>query len=182
MIKKCIVFAGLLFILLPVYAQKYYTSAATISFVSDAPVEKIESVNKQVTCLLNTATNDVAFKVIMKSFQFEKQGIYDHFNKDYVHSDKFPNASFQGKINGAVNYTKNGTYNVSVSGKLTIHGVTKEVTQNGSVTVTNEKITLKSKFSIQLSDYNVIVPNDFIKKISNKVDLSVDAVLTPYNR
>lgn len=164
------------------YAQKYYSSNATITFVSDAPIEKIESVNKQVTCLLNTATNDVAFKVIMKSFQFEKQGIYDHFNTDYVHSDKYPNANFQGKITNVIDYTKNGSYNVTVSGKLTIHGVTKEVSQNGTVVVANDKITLKSKFSILLSDYNVIVPNDFIKKISNKVEITVDAVLTPYNR
>ncbi|MDB5228729.1 MAG: hypothetical protein JWN78_2922 [Bacteroidota bacterium] len=163
-------------------AQKYYTSSGVITFTSEAPMEKIISSNKQVTALLNTATKEVAFKVLMKSFKFDRQGMYDHFNREYTESDKFPNAMFEGKITDAVDFTKNGTYNSIVDGKLTIHGVTKPVKQSGTVEVVEGKITLKSNFNIQLSDYGIKVPSDFIKRISNTVQVTVNTVLTPYVR
>lgn len=171
-----------MFTALTAAAQKYYTSSGVITFTSEAPMEKIISSNKQVTALLNTATKEVAFKVLMKSFKFDKQGMYDHFNRDYTESDKFPNAMFEGKITDAVDLTKNGTYNSTVDGKLTIHGVSKLVKQSGTIEVAEGKITLKSTFNIQLSDYGIKVPSDFIKRISNTVQVSVNTVLTPYVR
>ena len=177
----CILF--LMFIaVFTVNAQKYYTNSGEITFTSEAPMEKIVSENKQVTAMINTATKDVAFKVLIKSFKFEKQGMYDHFNRDYTESDKYPNATFEGKITDATDLTKSGTYNVTVEGKLTIHGVTKPVKQSGTIDVAEGKITLKSTFNIQLSDYGIKVPSDFIKRISNTVQVNVNSVLTPYVR
>ena len=103
-------------------------------------------------------------------------------NNDYLNSDKFPNATFEGKVTTPVDYKKNGKYNVTVDGKLTIHGVTKQVKQSGIIEVSAGKIVARSKFSILLSDYGVIVPNDYLKKISNTVDIDINAVMTPYVR
>ena len=161
---------------------KYFTRNAVVSFASDAPIEKIHSSNKQANCILNTQTKNIALKIVMKNFEFEKQGMYDHFNDTYVESDKFPNATFEGKISTAIDYTKNGKYTVTVDGKLTIHGVAKAVKQTGTIEINTGKITAKSKFSIKLSDYGVIVKNDYIKKISNLVDIDINAVMTPYVR
>ena len=106
----------------------------------------------------------------------------DHFNDDYLQSDKFPNATFEGKIANTIDYSKNGKYDISVDGKLTIHGVTKALKQKGTIEIKNGKITAKSTFSILLSDYGITVPNDYLKKISNTVELKIDAVMTPYVR
>ena len=162
--------------------EKYFTRNAVIAFNSDAPVEKINSVNKSSNCILNTATNDIAFKVGVKSFEFEKQAIADHFNNDNMQVDKCPNATFDGKINTPIDYKKNGKYDVVVDGKLNIHGVSNPVKQSGTIEVSNGKITAKSKFNIKLSDYGIKVPNDYLKKISNIVTLDINAVMTPYVR
>lgn len=162
-------------------AQKYYTSGATITFTSVAPAEKIVSDNKQVTCMVNTATGDIAFKVLMKSFRFEKQGMYDHFNSKYLETDKFPNATFEGKVT-SVDLSKKGTYTAVVNGTLTIHGIKKPVKQQGTIVVAEGKITIDSAFSILLPDFGVKVPTDYIKRISNTVQVAVNAVLTPYVR
>jgi polyisoprenoid-binding protein YceI len=163
-------------------SPKFFTRNGVVSFTSDAPIEKIEAVNKQVNCILNTQTSDIAFKIVVKSFDFEKQAMADHFNNDYLHSDKFPNATFDGKITTPIDYTKNGKYTVTVEGKLTIHGVTNNVKQTGTIEIKDGKITAKSKFSVKLSDYKVIVPTDYVAKISNIVNIDINAVMTPYVR
>ncbi len=117
-----------------------------------------------------------------KAFEFEKQAMQDHFNNDYLQSDKFPNATFDGKINTVLDYKKNGKYDVVVDGKLTIHGVSNPVKQTGTIEISNGKIIVKSKFSIKLSDYGIKVPNDYLKKISNSVAIDINAVLAPYVR
>ena len=175
-------FILLMFIGSASFAQKFYTSSAVITFTSEAPMEKIVSNNKMVTCIVNTPTRDMAFKVIMKSFQFDRQGIYDHFNNDYTESDKFPNATFQGKIINEIDFSKNGTFRVTVEGQLIIHGVVKPIKETGTVEISEGKIMIKSIFNILLSDYGIRVPADFIKRISNTVQLNVNAVLTPYVR
>lgn len=162
--------------------EKYFTRNASITFTSEAPMEKIVSYNKSSNCILSTQTNDIAFKVVIKSFEFEKQAMQDHFNNDYLQSDKFPNATFDGKINTVLDYKKNGKYDVVVDGKLTIHGVSNPVKQSGTIEISNGKIIVKSKFSIKLSDYGIKVPNDYLKKISNSVAIDINAVLAPYVR
>lgn len=175
--------AFLLFLQL-VFAQsdKYFTRNAIVKFTSVAPVENIVSTNKLSNCILNIQTGDLALKVVIKSFEFELQAMEDHFNKDYLNSDEFPNATFEGKIITPVNYLKNGKYDVVTEGKLTIHGVSKAVKQKGTMDINSGKITAKSKFSISLSDYGIKVPNDYVKKISNTVEIDINAVMTPYVR
>lgn len=182
--KKINVLLLTFFAINTLFAQntKYFTRNATISFTSVAPMEKIVSKNSQVNCILNTQTNDLALKVVVKSFEFEKQAMADHFYNDYLQADKFPNATFEGKITNTVDYTKNGKYDVMVDGKLTIHGVTKAVKQKANIEVKDGKIIAKSNFSILLSDYGITVPNDYLKKISNTVELKIDATMTPYVR
>jgi hypothetical protein len=162
--------------------NKYFTRNASITFTSAAAMEKIVSKNSQVNCILNTQTNDLALKVVIKSFEFEKQAMADHFYNDYLQSDKFPNATFEGKITNTIDYAKNGKYDIMVDGKLTIHGVTKPTKQKAIIEIKDGKITTKSSFSIQLSDFGITVPNDYLKKISNTVELKIDAVMTPYVR
>lgn len=160
-------------------AQKYLTKNGTIRFYSDTPMEKIEANNKQVKIALDISTGDFVFQVLMKSFEFEKALMQEHFNENYVESDKFPNATFLGKINNLkeIDVTKNGTYQANVEGKLTIHGVTKVIKEKGTFEISGDKITAKSKFNILLSDYNITVPGAVVNNISKSIEITVNAVL-----
>ena len=106
----------------------------------------------------------------------------EHFNENYVESNKYPKADFKGSIvnNSAVNYAKDGTYNVTVKGKLTIHGVTKDVQSPGTIKVSAGKIDAASTFNIQLSDYNISIPSVVKDKVSNTIKISVDTKLEPF--
>jgi polyisoprenoid-binding protein YceI len=105
----------------------------------------------------------------------------EHFNENYVESDKFPRGEFKGTIvnNSDINYTKEGSYNARVKGKLTIHGVTRDIETTGTIKVDNGKLDLNSAFNILLSDYNIRIPSVVKEKLSNSIRVSVDCKLEP---
>lgn len=177
---KKIIIALLLFINISASADKYLTKTGKIIFNADAAVEKIEGTNRAVGILLNSETGDLNFSVLIKSFVFEKKLMQEHFNENYLESDKYPKSTFAGKITNlsAINFSKDGSYKANVSGKMTIHGVTKEVTSTGTIVIKNSKPTLTSSFTIKLSDYNITIPNLVKDKVSNNVRIKVDAELS----
>ncbi len=162
-------------------AQKYFTKTGKVSFFSVAPMENIEAINRKAACVLNTQTGQLEFAILMKAFEFEKALMQEHFNENYVESDKYPKSTFKGKIENLsyINFTKDFTYSAIISGDLTIHGVTKNVKTKGTFTVSNGKIKGNATFTILLSDYNISIPSAVKEKISNEVKITVDVNLEP---
>jgi polyisoprenoid-binding protein YceI len=156
-------------------AQKYYTKNGNISFFSKASLENIQADNNQVMSVLNTQNGDLQFSVLVKSFHFEKALMEEHFNENYLESDKYPKASFKGSISdiSKVTFSTDGMYNVSVSGDLTLHGITKKITAAGTITVKGGKISAESKFPVRLADYNVVIPNLVKDNIAESVEVKV---------
>ena len=105
----------------------------------------------------------------------------EHFNENYVESDKFPKAEFRGQIvnNSEIVYTKEGMYNAHVKGKLTLHGQTRDVETDGKITVRNGKLLANSDFTIQMSDYNISIPKLVKENMSNTVSITVNCTLEP---
>jgi hypothetical protein len=168
-----------------VHAQgKYFTRNGYIKFYSHAPLEDIEAHNRQVTSFLDTETGEFAFSVLMKSFQFEKALMQEHFNENYVESDKYPKSTFKGKIVNPeeVDLTKDGVYNVKVDGDLTIHGVTNKVSHDGTIEVKSGKITAKSKFPVAVADYNISIPAVVRDNIAKEVEVTVDMTYEPFKQ
>jgi YceI-like domain len=184
MMKKAgmIVAVAALFLSSRLFAQdKFYTKNGKISFFSSTSVENIAAVNKSTVCLLNSKTGELQFAVLLKGFEFKKALMQEHFNSDYVESDKYPKSEFKGEItnNGTVVYTGNGTYPVNVKGKLMIHGVTKDVEAAGTVITKDGTLVLNSTFNILLADYQVTVPKLYTDNISKSIKVSVDCALDP---
>jgi polyisoprenoid-binding protein YceI len=180
--KNLVAFAGLVLFAAAANAQdRYFTRTGKIEFTSKAHLEDIEAKNKTVTAVLDTKTGALQFSVQMKGFEFEKALMQQHFNENYVESDKYPKAEFKGTLtnNAAVNYTKDGTYPVKVKGKLTLHNITKDVEVPGTIKVNGSKIEALSTFNILLSDYKVSIPSAVKDKISNSIRITVDTKLDP---
>src|SRR5881275_60073 len=141
--RKMIALAGFVLFATAIQAQdRYFTKTGKIDFYSKAALEDIQAKNKTVTAVLDAKSGAMQFEVQMKGFEFEKKLMQEHFNENYVESDKYPKADFKGAVanNSAVNYTRDGTYNVTVKGKLTLHGVTKDVEAPGTIKVASGKI------------------------------------------
>lgn len=163
-------------------AQVYTTQAAQISFFSAARLENIEATSKKCGVVLNTATNEVLARVTISTFEFTNGLMQEHFNESYMEITKYPTAQFSGKINEIVNYKIKGTYPVTVTGSLTIHGVTMERTIPGVLTVTGNSIGFSSKFVVSVLDHKIHIPNDKLTSIAQDIQVSIQADCTPYGK
>jgi YceI-like domain len=159
--------------------DKFFTKTGKISFYSKAIIENIEAHNRSVTCVMDTKSGMVQFSVPIKGFEFEKALMQEHFNENYLESDKYPRAEFKGQIvnNGDIDYTKDGVYTAKVKGKLTIHGETNDVETEGKVTKEGNKLTIISEFNVRLPDYKI--KNEKLQNISNTIQVTVNCSLDP---
>ena len=155
-------------------AQKVYTKNGTITFFSKSPLENITAINKQVMSVLNTENGDLQFSLLVKGFHFEKALMEEHFNENYMESDKFPKSTFKGIISNvaSVDFTKEGEYAVSVSGDLTIHGVTQKVSVPGTIRVKNGNVSAVSTFKVKVADYNISIPKVVKDNIAEQIEIS----------
>ena len=163
-------------------AQIFMTRTGKIFFdaTTKTSPEKIEGKNNEVACVVDSKSGDVRFQVLVKSFKFERQLMEEHFNENYMESDKFPKSEFKGSVTNLaeVNFSKDGSYTAHVSGKLTMHGVTKDVTATGTITVKGNALDLKSKFTVKLEDFDIKIPGAVGDKIDKVATITMESNLT----
>ncbi len=165
------------------YSQKFLTRTGKVTFFSSTPVENIEAVNNEAACIADLSSGQIMFQLPIKSFKFEKSLMQEHFNENYMESDKFPKSTFKGKISdlSAINPAKDGTYKVIVGGDLTMHGVTNHVLVPGTVTVKGGNVTAATSFKIKPADYKIAIPAVVATKIANEIEITVNAQMTASN-
>lgn len=175
--KKLIFSMLLLVSVLYTGAQNIYmTKTGKVSFYSRAKSpEKVEAENNEVSSILNAQTGEMVFAILLKSFHFERALMEEHFNENYVESNKYPKSTFKGKVTNlsSINFSKDGTYTVIVEGEFTLHGVSKKVTYPGTFIVRSGKINGSSKLSVKLKDYNINIPSLVADKISEDIDITI---------
>jgi hypothetical protein len=162
----------------PSNAQKYTFEKGKITFFSDAVVEDIHAVNTAVGSMFNEITGDVVFVVKIKDFSFEKSLMREHFNEKYLESEKYPKATFIGKISG---YKENISVDqkVRATGMLSMHGVIKKLDASGSIRFINKGVEVKSKFILKLIDFNIRIPRVLWQNIAEEVEVKVEFTYKP---
>ena len=167
--------------------------ATSISFYSKAPMEDIEALNKGAIIVLKSSTNEIQIRATIQNFKFKNALMEEHFNENYMETEKkvdvngaatYPNryAEFKGKINEPVDYGKDAETKVTITGKMTIHGVTRDVTLDGILTKKGNEVIINSKFKIKVADYNIKVPSMYVKNIAEEVEVTINSVLEPLQK
>ena len=160
----------------------YVCKNAKISLYSEAPLENIDATSTKGTSVFNATTGDLVFQVPIRSFQFEKSLMQEHFNENYMESDKFPQAAFKGKIQEQVDEKKDGTYPVTVKGILDVHGVKQNRTIKGYIRVNNGNVSMASEFMVLCKDHQIEIPQLVFKKIAESIQIKVAANYSPYSK
>lgn len=158
----------------------YSTKNSVFSFFSKAPLEDIEAKNTYATSILNTSNNELVVRIPISKFQFRNRLMQQHFNENYLESEKYPHATFKGKINEAVDFSKPGVYNVSATGILNIHGINQERTLTGKLTVADKVLSLDTRFDVMLTDHKIDIPRLVFNKIAERIAVSATINYTPY--
>lgn len=164
------------------FGQLYATKVGETTFFSETPVENISAINKTVGVILNTANNDLVASMKMTAFDFPNKLMQEHFNENYMESEKFPVGTFKGKIVEKIDFTKNGSYDVTARGQLTIHGVAQNRDLKGKLTIENQKITLVCALDVKLVDHKIEVPKLVFSKIAEVIAVKTKYVLFPFDR
>ena len=150
----------------------------TITFTSDAPLELIKANSNQISGWLNSETRQFSFAIDIKTFKgfkFSTQKL--HFNENYLESNKYPQAIFEGKIIENIDLRRDGLYNVRAKGNLSIHGVIQERIIKCNLTIKNGLVNVKSNFIVLLADHNIAIPKILDQKLASDIKVEVIADL-----
>lgn len=173
------------------FAQIYQGKQNKITFFSHTAMEDISATDTVAIMVLNTTSNKVIASVDVRGFRFANALMEEHFNENYMETGKqgpkdakgnvtYPNrmATFNGKINETIDYTKDGTYNVTMTGDLTVHNVKKPRTLNATLVIKGGVITMDCKFNILLVDHDIAVPTAVGQKIAESIEVTVHSVMS----
>lgn len=172
-----VLFVGISF--LGMAQRKFFTKNGNITFYSKTSVENIEATNKKALVVIDMASNKIEFSVLIKGFEFEKALMQEHFNEDYLESDKYPKAVFKGSFEQSitdVNITENKTLTLKVNGSLTLHGITKAINTLSVLQIKNSMLSAVANFKILLSDYNIKIPAVVGNAVNKEIEIKVNTV------
>jgi hypothetical protein len=165
------------------YGQKYFTRTGYVRFFSATPVENIEAKNNQASCIVDLESGEVVSKMLMTAFLFEKALMQEHFNENYVESDKFPQASLKGKILNLkeIDWSKSGKSDVALDAEITLHGVSKKFSIKGTVEKLDGKLVAQATFIVLPSDFDIKIPKAVANNIAKEVQVTVKFDLEQIN-
>ncbi len=173
---KYFIFPVLFFVGLIATAQtKYITKSGEVSFEASVPTfEEVKANNSSVTAILNTDNGEFAALVLVKGFRFKNALMEEHFNENYVESDKYPKATFKGKIlDFNLSKLKHQGYLHKMNGELTFHGKTKLLIDIMiSISKDENIISVSGNFKVSTSDFDIKIPKIVSNKIAEEIELS----------
>jgi hypothetical protein len=177
---KKITLIPLLFIFNFSFAQEeMITHSGVINFEASVPFyEEVKATNESSSCLLNIATGAFTDVVLIKDFHFKIPLMEEHFNKNYLESDRYPKAIFKGKIQGFnINIIGTDFKEFVLKGKLEIHGKSKEIAIPVFLKKVSDGLKITSNFKVSINDFNIIIPRLLLVKIAETVTIKTAYLL-----
>lgn len=156
----------------------YVCKNVKVNLYSSAPIEDIEANSTNGVSVYNAGTGELEFSVPIRSFHFPKALMEEHFNENYIESDKFPKATFKGKVQEHIDPSKDGTYPVTVTGDFQVHGVTQTRTITGNLKVSGGVVTMTSEFMVKCADHHIDIPQIVFHHIAESIRIRVSATYT----
>lgn len=155
-------------------AQRWQTRTAQFSFHSSTKLEDITAANRQGFINIDASAQTITAAVLMRGFEFRKALMQEHFNENYVESDRFPKANFKGNFTGnTVQWDKDGEYNTLVNGTLLLHGVSRQIQCPAKITVKTGSLSCTAEFNINPEDYHIKIPKTVMDNISKTIKVTI---------
>ncbi len=172
---------SILFLSVSMAAQSpLITKDGTTTFFSHSPIEDIEAINDKTTAAINFVKGDVVVKMLIKHFTFENALMQEHFNENYMESEKFPAAIFKGKLvsDNAIDLSQDGSYEVTLDGQLTIRGISTPLEAPATITVSGDQVSATTVFIARPAEYDIKIPAVVIKNIAEEIKVSTSLTFT----
>ncbi len=165
------------------YANTYVCTTGKIHFFSSSPLEDIEATSTTAVCVINTQTKKVYAKIKQASFVFKDKLMQEHFNENYMESDKFPDAILDMVIAESIDFTKDGVYDITLTGTLAMHGVKIPREIKGKLTIRNGvPVNATAAFEVKLVEHGIKIPRAVIMNIAEVIKVDVTFALEKYKK
>lgn len=174
--KNLIVLFALLLAIISFAQDRVITKNGKVTFEASVPAfEEVKAKNEGVTFVINTKTGEIAALILVKGFRFKTALMEEHFNENYIESDKYPKSTFKGKIENfdLTKLTANGK-DFTIKGKLELHGKSKDISITANIKKTADGVSLTSDFYVNTDDYDIEIPSVVSKKVAKKVAIKLD--------
>ena len=155
-------------------AQKMTIKSSSISFFSDGLLEDITAVNTASQAILNLVDGAFVLRIPITSFQFPNQLMQEHFNENYLESDKFPVATFKGKLNRTFEMGRIINTTFEAQGELMIHGIAQERIILVDISDEKKGVKIQGKFDIALEDHDIEIPSLLFQKIAEIIAVDIE--------
>ena len=177
--KIIIVFAILSLSLTTLQAQKFKTRTGIINFDGVVPAfEPVRAQNNAATCILDTKNGQIASLILIRGFKFKVALMEEHFNENYMDSDKFPKATLKGFIeNFNYNTITETEKDIKINASLELHGVTKQLVIDGKIKKFKGDLILTTDFGLTPEDFQIIIPGYVKTKIAKKIKVTTQFLL-----
>lgn len=159
--------------------SKRITKTGDIRFEASVPsFEEVKAQNKTATVVLNPENGEIAALALIKGFRFKTALMEEHFNENYIESNKYPKATFKGKVYGFdMSILSETNRDFTIKGILELHGKSKEITIPAKIRKNGDGIQLTSDFTVNSEDFDIRIPKMVSNKVSKKVNISLDCIL-----
>ena len=159
------------------FAQgKYLTKTGNVQFEASVPsFEEVAAESKSVTAILDTSNGELAALVFVKGFRFKNALMEEHFNENYAETDKYPKATFRGKIQGFdLRDLSEIDKTYFLDGVIDFHGVSKSLNDiEINLKRDGESIHFKSELILLPSDFDIKIPKIVRNKVAEDVNVNM---------
>jgi polyisoprenoid-binding protein YceI len=160
-------------------AQIFIGQKGETKILGEAPKETITAESTALVGKLDLTNKKFNFKQPMNTFSFSQGDLQKkHAEENFFEVEKYPNALFSGEIINDTDISKDGTYDVTVRGTFTLHGVERDLKIPAVLTLQNNVMVVKSKFYVFLSDHNIKIPAFVSLKVSPEFTVDVELKMT----
>jgi len=169
----------LLFLYLIPSKEYYKIQESNVRFTSSQTQETIRAYSKALKGVIDENSGHFRFSIAMNTFEgFNSPLQKEHFNENYIESNRFPEAQFIGRVIEQIDWAKPGNYPIRAKGDFMLHGLTKNLIIPSQIQVISEQeIRIKSQFKISLSEFGIKIPRMVHKKLAEMIDVSLDCRL-----
>jgi polyisoprenoid-binding protein YceI len=173
-----IVFAAVMLNVTSLFAQKcgldFVKEESWMSYTLHHPLHTFDAVSKdiQYTVALDSTCRQVTGvtgTVDVTTFD-SKNSNRDSHAMEVVDAITFPDATF-----ASTHVTQDGE-NLTVTGNLTFHGVTKEVVAAGTAKWADRKLTVEEHFSFCMTSFGIERPSLLLMPVNDTLHFALQAV------
>jgi len=141
-------------------------------FYSTTPMETIQATTSMAVSKFDPETGSLSIRMRNTTFAFANKLMQEHFNENYMESEKYPISGFDGTVKGLDNASleAGNKIKVVVEGTLDIHGVKKHRTIPATLwKLPDGTIRGETVFPVKMADHDIKIPSLLTKKFTEEM-------------